>query len=114
MPIHSFSLSWEATKVMARIPKGKKSSFVNNAIGYWIKNRELWNSKYTRSMLLDTDISTLQNIAWAHYERIQELEAELLASKALNESNTPPSKGKKSLNILTHALNLLKHRLLRR
>ena len=117
MPIHSFSLSYEATKVMAQIPKGKKSSFVSNAIVYWIKNRDLWNNKYTRSMLLDTDISTMQNLAWSHYTRIQELEAEIASYKRPQdekESNTPPLKGKKSRNILTHALDLLKDRLFRR
>ncbi len=39
---------------------------------------------------------------------------DVIESRGQNDAHTPPLKGKKSLNVLTHALNLLKHRLFRR
>lgn len=114
MPIQSFSLSNSATKILMEVPRGRKSAFVDNAIHFWKENRDLWGGKWTRDMLRNTDNAVLQSLAWQHYSRIQELEAQLLSFTELNEANTPPLEGKKSLNILTHALNLLKDRLLRR
>lgn len=114
MPIQSFSLSNSATKILMEVPRGRKSAFVDNAVHYWKENRDLWNNKFTRSMLRDVDVASLQKKAWEQYRRIEVLEAEIVRYQEQYAALEGGLRGKKSLNILTHALNLLKHRLLRR
>jgi len=108
VPIHSFSIGTRSSRLILNVPRGRKSAFVDNAIQYWHENRSLWENKFTRQMLHDTDLSTLQLIAWKNYrraedaeDRIRELEQELdeiaRASEIADDKakKVPPSRGLK-------------------